>query len=239
MIKAVLLDWFTTLSKFEPSREKLYCNAFAELGIVVPEDKAARGVLLGDEYLYTENMKTPLAQLPAEVRDEMYLCFPRMIAEEAKIKVAPHIHQEVREKIRKSFGGATYVLFDDVIPTVKSLSEKGLTLGLVTNLREDIKRESINALCRRLGLEPYLKFAITSEQVGFAKPDRRIFQAALEKAGVKADEAIFVGDQYRIDVVGARNAGIQPILIDRCDLYPDVTDCPRIRTLPEVEKYVR
>jgi FMN phosphatase YigB (HAD superfamily) len=211
MIKAVLLDWFTTLSKFEPSREKLYCNAFAELGIVVPEDKAARGVLLGDEYLYTENMKTPLAQLPAEVRDEMYLCFPRMIIREARIEVSP---------------------------TVKSLSEKGLTLGLVTNLREDIKRESINALCRRLGLEPYLRFAVTSEQVGFAKPDRRIFQAALEKAGVKADEAIFVGDQYRIDVVGARNAGIQPILIDRCNLYPDVTDCPRIRTLPEVEKYV-
>ena len=234
MKKAVLLDWFTTLSKFEPSREKLYCDAFAELGISVPEDKAARGVLLGDEYLYTENMKTPIAKLPAEVRDEMYLCFPKMITQEAKIEVAPHIHTAVRDKIRTTFRAATYILYDDVIPTVKSLKEQGFVLGLVTNLREDIK-----AHCRRLGLEPYLNFALTSEMVGFPKPDRRIFQAALDKAAVQADEAIFVGDQYRIDVVGARNAGIQPILIDRYDLYPKVTDCPRIRTLTEVERYVK
>lgn len=234
MKKAVLLDWFTTLSKFEPSREKLYCDAFAELGINVPEDKAARGVLLGDEYLYTENMKTPLAKLPVEVRDEMYLCFPKMIAQEAKIEVAPHIHTAVRDKIRTTFRAATYILYDDVIPTVKSLKEQGFILGLITNLREDI-----HAHCHRLGLEPYLNFALTSEMVGFPKPDRRIFQAALDKAAVQADEAIFVGDQYRIDVVGARNAGIQPILIDRYDLYPKVTDCPRIRTLPEVEKYVK
>ncbi len=234
MIKAVLLDWFTTLSKFEPSREKIYCDAFAELGISVSEDKAARGVLLGDEYLYTENMKSPLAKLPAEVRDDMYLCFPRMIAQEAKIEVAPDLHKAVRDKIKTTFRAATYILFDDVIPTVKSLKDQGFIVGLVTNLREDI-----NAHCRRLGLEPYLNFALTSEMVGFPKPDLRIFQAALDKSGTRADETIFVGDQYRIDVVGARNAGIQPVLIDRYDLYPDVTDCPRIRMLPEVERYVK
>ena len=234
MIKAVLLDWFTTLSKFEPSREKLYCDAFAELGIMVPEDRASRGVLLGDEYLYTENMKTPLTKLPTEVRDEMYLCFPRLVAREAKIEVAPEIHKAVRDKIKTTFRAAVYILYDDVIPTVKSLKEQGYVVGLVTNLREDI-----NAHCRRLGLEPYLNFALTSESVGFPKPDRRIFQAALDKAGINADEAVFVGDQYRIDVVGARTAGIQPILIDRYDLYPDVTDCPRIRTLPEIRKFIK
>jgi putative hydrolase of the HAD superfamily len=80
---------------------------------------------------------------------------------------------------------------------------------------------------------------VTSEAVGFPKPDARIFKAALEKTGVEGKEAVFVGDQYRIDVVGARNAGIQPILIDRYDLYPDIKDCPRIRTLPEIEKYLK
>ena len=234
MIKAVLLDWFTTLSKFEPPREKLYCDAFGELGVNVAEDRAARGTLLGDEYLYTENMKSPLSKLPAEVRDEMYLCFPRMIAREAGIEVAPEIQKAVRDKVKLTFRAATYVLYEDVIPCVRALKERGLPVGLVTNLREDI-----NAHCRRLGLEPYLKFALTSEMVGFPKPDPRIFQAALDKISVKADEAIFVGDQYRIDVAGARNAGIHPILIDRYDLYPDVTDCPRIRTLLEVEKYAQ
>ena len=50
---------------------------------------------------------------------------------------------------------------------------------------------------------------------------------------------IFIGDQYLIDIVGSREVGIQPILIDRCDLYPHITDCPRIRTLPEVEKHLK
>lgn len=234
MIKAVFLDWFTTLSRFEPAREKLYCQAFAELGITVPEDRAARGVLLGDEYLYTENMKSPLAKLPPDVREDMYLCFSKMIIAEAKIEVSPDVHKAVRERMKKPFAAATYVLYEDVIPAIKSLKEKGYILGLVTNLREDI-----GIYTRKLGLEPYIKFAVTSGEVGFPKPDPRIFQAALEKAGVEGKEAVFVGDQYRIDVVGARSAGIQPILIDRYDLYPDVTDCPRIRTLPEIEKYLK
>jgi HAD superfamily hydrolase (TIGR01549 family) len=234
MIKAVFLDWFTTLSRFEPAREKLYCAAFAEHGITIPEESAARGMLYGDEYLYTENMKTPLIKLPVEVREEMYQCFSKIIVAELKIEVSPVVHKEIRERIKKTLAEATYVLYEDVLPTVKSLKEKGYILGLVTNLREDI-----NIYIRKLCLEPYLQFAVTSEQVGFPKPDPRIFQAALEKAGVEGKEAVFVGDQYRIDVVGARGAGIQPILIDRCDLYPDVTDCPRIRTLPEVEKYIK
>ncbi len=233
MIKAVFLDWFTTLSRFEPSRESLYREAFAELGYKFTEEQAARGILLGDEYLYTENMKTPLAQLPAAIREDMYLCFPKMIAQQAKTECPPAVYVQVREKVRKPFGGATYVLFDDVLPAVRSLKEKGLTVGLITNLKEDI-----NVYTRRLGLEPYLAFALTSQQVGFAKPHPRIFQLAIEKAGVRAEESVFVGDQYKIDVVGARGVGIIPVLIDRYDLYPNVTDCPRIRTLPEIEKHL-
>jgi putative hydrolase of the HAD superfamily len=190
-------------------------------------------VLLGDEYLYTENMQSPLAKRPPEVREEMYQCFSKKIASEAKIEVTPEVHKAVRESIKNSFAAATYVLYDDVLPTLQSLKEKGYILGMITNLREDIK-----IYVRKLGLEPYLKFALTSEQVGCAKPDPRIFRAALEQAGVTAAEAIFVGDQYRLDIVGARGVGIQPILIDRYDLYPDITDCPRIRTLTEIEKYL-
>ena len=57
---------------------------------------------------------------------------------------------------------------------------------------------------------------------------------ALEKAGVEASEAVHVGDQYKIDAVGAMNAGIKPIIIDRNDLYPEIKDCPRIRNLDEL-----
>ncbi len=91
---------------------------------------------------------------------------------------------------------------------------------------------------RKLGLEPYLDFVVSSEEVGANKPAPAIFLAAVEKAGVKASEAVHVGDQYELDVVGARGVGINPVLIDRYDVTPGVSDCPRIRTLPELVQYL-
>ena len=61
---------------------------------------------------------------------------------------------------------------------------------------------------------------------------------ALERAGVNASEAVHVGDQYKIDIVGAKGVGINPLLLDRYDMYPEVTDCPRIRTLPQIVNYI-
>ena len=61
---------------------------------------------------------------------------------------------------------------------------------------------------------------------------------ALEKARVKPEEAVHVGDQYKLDVMGARGVGITPILIDRYDVYPKVSDCPRIQSLSQLAEYL-
>ena len=47
-----------------------------------------------------------------------------------------------------------------------------------------------------------------------------------------------VGDQYRIDVAGAVGVGIKPVLIDRYDIYPEVSDCPRIHNLTELARHL-
>ena len=62
--------------------------------------------------------------------------------------------------------------------------------------------------------------------------------AALARAGTEASETVYVGDQYQIDVVGARRVGITPVLIDRDDISPQVSDCPRIRSLAELEQFL-
>ena len=91
---------------------------------------------------------------------------------------------------------------------------------------------------RELGLTSYLDFVVNSQEVGANKPEPPIFLAALEKAGVEASEAVHVGDQYALDVLGARGVGISPVLIDRYDIEPEVSDCPRVRTLPELVQYI-
>ena len=102
-----------------------------------------------------------------------------------------------------------------------------MILGLISNLIID-----------KVGLESYLDFIVTAKEIGADKPQPPIFLAALERAGVDASEAVYVGDQYETDVVGARGVGIEPILIDRYDLMPEVNDCPRIHSLTEVVRYL-
>ena len=96
----------------------------------------------------------------------------------------------------------------------------------------------MSTICRQFGLEPYLDFVVTSGEVGAEKPKPPIFLAALQQAGVDASEAVYVGDQYGTDVVGARGVGINPILIDRYDITPEVSDCPRILSLTELPQYL-
>ena len=61
---------------------------------------------------------------------------------------------------------------------------------------------------------------IDSGAVGVSKPDPRIFQIALDAIGIEAADAWYVGDMPAIDVVGARAAGLWPIVMDPFDLQP-------------------
>lgn len=64
------------------------------------------------------------------------------------------------------------------------------------------------------GLLEQFEFVIDSGEVGVEKPDPRIFRIALERMGVSAAEALYVGDLYEVDVVGARAAGLDVVLLD-------------------------
>ena len=91
--------------------------------------------------------------------------------------------------------------------------EVGLRAGVVSN-----SNGSIRATMERLGLARYLDFVIDSGEVGVEKPDPRIFARALAEAGLRPSEAVYVGDLYSIDVLGARAAGMDAVLLDpgRC-----------------------
>lgn len=116
----------------------------------------------------------------------------------------------------------------DTAPTLGVMKERGLALAVVSN-----SDGRIEVAFQKSGLFDYFDFFIDSFLVGVEKPDPRIFQLALARAGVAASEAIYVGDLYSVDVVGARGAGLAPLLYDPHDLSPDA-DCPRIRAISEL-----
>ena len=233
MIKAVFFDWFHTLARFEPPRHQLYGQAFREFGVELPPEKVRRGILIADQYFFEENAKSPVSERSLEEQARVYLHYPNTILAEAGAKAPRDLPLKILQRVREQFKGVAFALFDDVLSTLEILKQQNLILGLLTNLDSDMA-----PICRGLGLEPYLDFVVTSKEAGADKPKPPIFLAALDKAGVNASEAVHVGDQYKMDVIGARGVGIKPILIDRYDIYPEVSDCPRIHSLAELAQHL-
>ena len=114
------------------------------------------------------------------------------------------------------------------VRTLEQLKARGLFLAIVSN-----SDGRIESALQQAGIVGYFDFFIDSFNVGVEKPDPEIFRLATERAGVAPNEAAYVGDLYEVDVVGARNAGLIPILYDPFDLNPK-TDCARIRSIDEI-----
>jgi putative hydrolase of the HAD superfamily len=100
--------------------------------------------------------------------------------------------------------------FDDTVPALRRLGEEGVRRAVVSNW--DV---SLHEVLDRTGLTPLLDGAISSAEVGAAKPDPAPVHAALALAGVPAADAWLIGDEPEADGGAARAAGVRPILIDR------------------------
>jgi putative hydrolase of the HAD superfamily len=82
-------------------------------------------------------------------------------------------------------------------------------------------------------LDSYFKFILAGGEVNAFKPDKLIFDHALKLAGTSASETMYIGDNYFADVVGARRAGLIPVLYDPVNLFPE-TDCAIIKSFAEI-----
>jgi HAD superfamily hydrolase (TIGR01549 family) len=231
--RAIFFDWFNTLARYEPPREELHSQLLHEFGIDVSPSDLMPGLLAADKYFFTEGTRTPVSKRSPEEQAKFYIHYANIMLSEVGVRADNALILQIIKKWPQVFGRIRFALFDDVLATFKTLKESQLILGLLTNATKDTI-----SIHRELGLEPYLNFVVTSEEAKADKPKPEIFLLALERAGVDASEAVHVGDQYDLDVVGARGVGISPILIDRYDLYPEVSDCPRVHGLTELAQYL-
>lgn len=113
-------------------------------------------------------------------------------------------------------------------PALEELREAGYRLAVISNA--DGRVEDLLA---EVGLDDLFEFVMDSEVEGVAKPDPEIFLRATRRMGVEPGESLYVGDLYPVDVVGARGAGMEAVLLDplhRLDYpapkIPSVADLP-------------
>jgi putative hydrolase of the HAD superfamily len=110
--------------------------------------------------------------------------------------------------------------YDDSIPVLHALRERGYRLAVISNTACGSPAHLWREELRRLGIADAVDASIFCVDVGWRKPAARIFKRALELLQVRPGECLFVGDEPHWDVLGARNAGLPAVLIDRNRKYP-------------------
>lgn len=118
-------------------------------------------------------------------------------------------------------------LFDDVLPALGRLRARYRLMALSNG----------NADLAVIGLASLFEHTIGAREAGAAKPDRRIFEALLGRAGLKPRQVVYVGDDPHADVEGARAAGMPAVWIDRFGRqWPADVEPPahRVRDLAEL-----
>lgn len=231
MIKAVFFDLYHTLVRYEPPREELQARALKDFGIEVSPEVFRRPLLIADEFIYQELARFPSRQRSAEDRMALYVRYEGILLKEAGIEASEKLVLGLLGKMKQF--DMELVLFDDVMPTLTDLKGRGLILGLISNVERDIL-----PLLNKLGLTSLLAVVATSQNTGFNKPQPQIFREALRQTGVQPSEAMYIGDQYQVDIAGANRAGMKGVLLDRGGYFEEATDCPRIRNLTQVAEHL-
>ena len=123
----------------------------------------------------------------------------------------------------------TWRVFDDVEPTLEALRERGIRLAVLSNWDERLR-----PLLEKLELGRWFEEVYISLEMGWTKPDERIFEAAAHGLGLAGDEILHVGDSLQEDVKGALESGWQSRhLLRAAGNNPDSKD-PSITSLTEL-----
>ena len=210
MIKAVFFDFYKTLSvhgepSFEVSLQKIAERYHVEI------DWGRYAAAVGNLFTATS------ASSPANhsLLEWLTTVITRECEFLTELGVQAHVEQIAWELLQSGhplFGVTNAMLYDDVVPTLQHLRDAGYKLAIVSNWDTPL-----HPLTERLGIADYFDTITASHdmRVKSEKPDPHIFNYTLKAVGVSAEEVVHVGDTYEADIVGAKNVGIRPILLDR------------------------
>jgi HAD superfamily hydrolase (TIGR01549 family) len=120
--------------------------------------------------------------------------------------------------------------FFEVVEVLKFLKSKGYKIALISNTNPTIKR-----VIEKYSLQQFFDAEIYSYKEGILKTNPKLFQIAVERLGLTAEEVLVIGDSIQTDIIGARNAGLTAVLIDRMNKR-DYT--PKIRNLRELKDLI-
>jgi putative hydrolase of the HAD superfamily len=217
-------------------------------GTLLDDERAIAGGLKALGAVYADVIPNRSETLAIRWRQLLDRHFPRYLAGELSMR------EQRRARIRDLFEGdssmrasdencdrafsvyldayeQSWTCFPDAMEMLASLSH--VPLGIITN--GDIDQQTRKVA--HTGLASFFSVVVVSSEAGISKPDARIFAEACRRAGVAPSEAIYVGDNWNVDIVGGLAAGLRPIWVQReqsapADFPPAVRAIPALAALP-------
>ncbi len=199
MIKGIMLDLDNTLYDYET------CNEYAkyELFRKIEGDMGVAGA----EKAFDEARKSVKKSLEKTAAGHSRLLYIGKALEALGISALHSVryHDFFWEKYFEKME-----LFESVADFLEHAKNSGMKICIVTDLTAEIQMKKII----HLGIEGYVDFIVSSEEVGEDKPSSKVFCMALEKMGMKKEDVVMVGDDEEKDIKGAENAGIRAVKAD-------------------------
>jgi len=233
IIKVLFLDVGNTIMSMDYEmicREMERINIHCDAGILERADASARPIISSD---VNKIKKDPSA-------DERVFLFARII-EQLPIEIIKHLDstQEVAQNLVSILFNEENVirLWTRVLPGTEEALAKfqamGFQMHVIGNADGLLEQRLANADLRK-----YFGIVIDSHIVKIEKPDPRIFNIALDATDCEPQEALYAGDVYEVDIVGARSAGMQAVLVDPFSDY-DSVNCERVPDLLSLAERLR
>jgi len=217
---AVFFDFGDTLVTLPIPRESLFVCAAESIGLELNVEAVRRAYQIVD-------FNQKYSSIKVRDRSEFYRQYNELICE--ALGISTHFEILLPAITAEFANNRGWVLFDDVHEVLSKLKRRQLPLAIVANWDSNLED-----VCTRLDIRDFFSAIVPSQTVGVEKPDPAIFRVALEQLGLtnSPEKVVYIGNEYKADVLGSRAAGLVPVLIDRSGQYPHA-DCLKFRSLSE------
>ncbi len=227
MIKAIFFDLDGTLRHSLPAGGEFFADYAIQLGLHATDEDRLRA--LRWEHFYWANSADLKADKKAYPDDQVFwkmYARRQLVALGASNAQADELAPLVTEHMALSYKPQS-VVPGDVLRLLPALKET-YTLGVISNREKPYGQE-----IESLGLSSFFELVLAGGEVSMWKPEPYIFVHACARLNIAPTEAVYVGDNYFADVVGARRAGLQPVLYDPRGIFPD-PGCAKITSFDEL-----
>ena len=233
-VKAIFFDFDGTLRHSVPKGGDVFNDYVRTLGLRINEEDRLRGMRW--EHLYWANSVDLRDDLLAHSTDteEFWIEYSRRRL--VVLGASPAWALEFAPKVSLHMGEVykpESIVPDDVRRTLPELKQAGYLMAVISNRAQPFQQELDDHR-----LSEFFVFSVAGGEVDSYKPEPGIFEHALQRGNVTAQETMYVGDNYFADVVGSRRAGLQPVLYDLDGVFPEA-DCTTIKSFDELKSILK